>query len=85
VGAPLSSGHSLKVVAEDLGLTPESLRVWRKQMESTASVNGSPAAPNSSDLALAREVGQLRRELEAMTRQRDKEKRLFVSSRTTKA
>ena len=69
----LSSGHSLKVVAEELGLTPESLRVWRKHLEATDSGDGrSPAdSPNTSELALAREVGQLRRELEAMTRQRD--------------
>lgn len=62
----LSSGQTLNAVSSDLGLTPESLRMWRKQMETTT-----PAEGASSELALAREVGQLRRELEAMTRQRD--------------
>ena len=69
----LSSGQTLKVVASDLGLTPESLRVWRKQIETAEPGDGAPVgdAPNTGELALAREVGQLRRELEAMTRQRD--------------
>ena len=82
----LSSGHTLKSVASDLGVTPDCLRVWRKQMEVEATptspsiaANGDATAPDaktsgtatSNDLALAREVGQLRRELEAMTRQRD--------------
>jgi transposase-like protein len=31
----LSSGHTLKAVASDLGVTPECLRAWRKQMEGT--------------------------------------------------
>ncbi len=75
VGAPLSSGQTLSSVANDLGLSPQCLRDWRKSMESEVN----PAAPTSvtngnashvNDLALAREIGQLRRELEAMTRQR---------------
>ncbi len=71
----LSSGQTLTAVAGDLGLSPQCLRDWRQQMESpvpqtTASqVNG--VANTSEELALAREIGQLRRELEAMTRQRD--------------
>ena len=73
VGAPLSSGQTLNAVASDLGLTPESLRTWRKQMEGTPSADGAPATSiqTTSEVALAREVGQLRRELEAMTRLRD--------------
>ena len=68
----LSSGQTLALVAADLGLSPECLRSWRKQLETdfnglTASATFSP----TTDLALARENGQLRRELEAMTRQRD--------------
>ena len=69
----LSSGETLAGVASDLGLSPQCLRDWRKQMESAT---GSAVADknehgNSHELALAREIGQLRRELEAMTRQRD--------------
>ena len=82
----LSSGQKLNAVASDLGLTPESLRVWRRQREATPALAGEALTEGQSahDLALAREVGQLRRELEAMTRQRDKEKRLFPSTQTTK-
>ncbi len=80
----LSSGQTLKVVASDLGLTPESLRVWRKQIETAESGDGAPVgdAPNTGELALAREVGQLRRELEAMTRQRDILKKAISAARS---
>ncbi len=81
----LASGQSLKTVAADLGITPECLRAWRHQMESpedqaqantnsTSTQGLSPSATASAtakELALAREVGELRRELEAMARQRD--------------
>ncbi len=76
----LSSGQTLVQVVADLGLTPETLRSWRKQMESNSSSSGSPDESTtgtpalysaSQELSLAREIGQLRRELEAMTRQRD--------------
>jgi transposase len=74
----LSSGQTLKQVALDLGVSPECLRLWRRQIDSPGqetaiAETGSPTQTqsNNSDLALAREVGQLRRELEAMTRQRD--------------
>jgi len=65
----LSSGHTLAHVAVDLGLSPECLRSWRKHMESQQSVSTSAANPNgtSTELAQSREIGQLRRELEAMT------------------
>ena len=69
----LSSGHTLSAVAGDLGLSPQCLRDWRKSMDSeahlTSAIKG--ANNNASDLDLARENGRLRRELEAMTRQRD--------------
>ena len=78
MGAPLSSGHTLKQVASDLGVSPECLRLWRRQIDSadqetTTTEIGSPTQTQGKigDLALAREVGELRRELEAMTRQRD--------------
>ena len=72
----LSCGQTLSAVANDLGLSPQCLRDWRKNMESenhpmapTSLTNGNVSHGN--DLSLAREIGQLRRELEAMTRQRD--------------
>lgn len=65
----LSSGQTLALVASDLGLSPECLRSWRKQLEATAT--DLTASHTTLDLTLARENGQLRRELEAMTRQRD--------------
>ena len=74
----LSSGHTLKQVASDLGVSPECLRLWRRQLDSpsqetTKDEAGAPTQTqsNTGELALAREVGQLRRELEVMTRQRD--------------
>jgi len=69
----LSSGQKLNAVASDLGLTPESLRVWRRQMEAPPVLSGESPTEGKrvSELALARELGQLRRDLEAMTRQRD--------------
>ncbi len=75
----LASGQSLKTVAADLGITAECLRAWRRQLESPedqaqantdATQDSSPSA-TAKELALAHEVGELRRELEAMTRQRD--------------
>ena len=88
----LSSGQTLAAVSADLCLSPECLRSWRKQMEAasaqtqTSIVNSDPTPPASTnELALAREIGELRRELEAMTCQRDILKRLFPSSRKTKA
>lgn len=71
----LSSGQTLAAVVADLGLTPETLRSWRRQMES--STESAPTSPSTTqtgsatELALAREIGQLKKELEAMTRQRD--------------
>ncbi len=74
----LSSGETLKQVASDLGVSPECLRLWRRQIDSTGQAittdetgTLSPLQSHHGELALAREVGQLRRELEAMTRQRD--------------
>ena len=70
----LSSGQSLKNVAADLGVSPECLRTWRRRMESSTdstSTSAAPQAGNATELAQAREIGQLKKELEAMTRQRD--------------
>jgi transposase-like protein len=93
-GTRLASGQSLKTVATDLGITTECLRAWRRQMESpedqapanrdsTSAQDSSPSA-TAKELALARELGELRRELEAMTRQRDILKKLFPSSPKTR-
>ena len=73
----LASGQTLAAVCSDLGLTPECLRSWRRQMEATAtqaqvvSPDGTTVSNTANELALAREIGQLRQELEAITRQRD--------------
>jgi transposase len=78
----LSSGQSLKNVAADLGVSPECLRSWHRQMEgqdsapvsgvtNTSNTPASTQPSSATELAQAREIGQLRRELEAMTRQRD--------------
>jgi transposase len=71
----LSSGQTLAAVCSDLGLTPECVRSWRRQMEATQTpvvISGDTTVSSpSNELALAREIGQLRQELEAMTRQRD--------------
>ena len=75
----LASGQTLSAVCADLGLTPECLRAWRKQMEAATTqpsnlndpATAATPAATAQELALAREVGELRRELEAMTRQRD--------------
>ena len=75
----LASGQTLKQVASDLGVSPECLRLWRRQMDgagqetilSGGTNTSTPTQSPNGELVLAREVGQLRRELEAMTRQRD--------------
>ena len=69
----LASGQTLAAVASALGLSPQCLRAWHRQMEAAPapSTAASGATNISSELALARANGQLRRELEAMTRQRD--------------
>ena len=77
----LSSGQTLAVVAADLGLSPECLRSWRKQLEAGQAQDAASNSQNGTtqELTQAREIGQLRRELEAMTRQRDILKRLSAS------
>ena len=76
----LSSGHSVAIVAKDLGVSEPCLRAWRRQLEAKDSAQDTQASDitsstgvssSASELALAREIGQLRRDLEAMTRQRD--------------
>ena len=72
----LSSGKKAKVVAHELGVSDWSLNRWRQEMEQ-AHVSLAPEAREAGQvspvnaLELAKENGRLRRELEAMTRQRD--------------
>ncbi len=72
----LASGKRAGEVALELGVSDSSLHHWRDHMEDNKPASGSSTASSSaiSDanaLELAREVGRLRKELEAMTRQRD--------------
>ena len=74
----LASGKKASEVAAELGVSDWSLERWRDQMEgkkpaSASSVSSTAASPSTDAdaLELAREVGRLRKELEAMTRQRD--------------
>lgn len=66
----LSSGKKAKVVAQELGISDWSLTRWHQEMERA---NESPLAlaPEVNALELAKENGRLRREVEALTRQRD--------------
>lgn len=66
----LSSGKKAKVVAQELGVSDWSLNHWRQEMEQA---NESPAAQSAeiNALELAKENGRLRREVEALTRQRE--------------
>ena len=74
----LSSGKRVGEVALELGVSDSSLQHWRDQLEGKKSTSGSSTASSTASsataddaLELAREVGRLRKELEAMTRQRD--------------
>ena len=66
----LNSGKKAKVVAQELGVSDWSLNRWRQEMEEA---HESPTAPLSevNALELAKENGRLRREVEALTRQRE--------------
>ena len=68
----LSSGKKVTEVAHELGVSDWSLQRWRQQMEQ----ENTP--PHNADehsqlnaLELAKENGRLRREVEALTRQRE--------------
>ena len=74
--AQWQSGVPARRVAEGLGITTESLRVWRRQFSGadavpTTAVDGKlPAiAPTSQELAA--EVRRLRAQLQSVTNQRD--------------
>lgn len=75
----LSSGKKASLVAQELGVSDWSLSRWRQELEES---NGAPAADTSqvNALELAKENGRLRRENEALLRQREVLKRLSASS-----
>jgi len=66
----LSSGKKASVVAQELGVSDWSLSRWRQELEES---NGTPTADASqiNALELAKENGRLRRENEALLRQRE--------------
>ena len=75
----LSSGKKSKEVAAELGVaelgvSDWSLNHWRQEQEgrrALINVAAESAPPQADALEMAKENGRLRRELEAMTRQRD--------------
>lgn len=70
----LSSGKKSKDVAAELGVSDWSLNHWRQEQEgrhALIDVAAASSSPQPDALEMAKENGRLRRELEAMTRQRD--------------
>jgi len=70
----LSSGKKSKEVAAELGVSDWSLNHWRQEQENRHTlmdVATDSTSPQANPLEMAKENGHLRRELEAMTRQRD--------------
>ena len=67
----LSSGKKASEVAPELGVSDWSLNRWRKEMEQTDVSTASAGSGELNALELARENGRLRRENEALSRQRD--------------
>ena len=66
----LSSGKKASVVAPELGVSDWSLNRWRKEMEQ-AEVSTPSQGTQLNALELSKENGRLRRENEALSRQRD--------------
>ena len=66
----LSSGKKASVVAQELGVSDWSLNRWHQELETS---NTTPNTDTSqvNALELAKENGRLRRENEALLRQRD--------------
>ena len=69
----LSSGKKSKDVAAELGVSEWSLNHWRQEQEGHHGLIdvAASASLQANPLEVAKENGRLRRELEAMTRQRD--------------
>ena len=71
----LSSGKTVPQVAGELGVSAYRLRQWKQdQLQATGAIEGAGQARSAA--AVEQENRQLRRELEAMRRQRDLLKRL---------
>jgi len=78
----MSSGKTRKQVAAELGVSPWSLNRWKQRLQEEQGSGTTPPANRQatvsnagveglSALQLAQEVGRLRREVEALTRQRE--------------
>lgn len=74
----LSSGRPLKQVADELGVTSNSLRTWRNRALGAGSAGGTRArrkpgesAPEAEGPQSPEEMRRLRRECEYLRRQRD--------------
>jgi len=70
----LSSGKKVKEVAQELGVSDWSLSRWHKEMEAVAPLTGKATPAQTTELnalELAKENGRLRRENEALLRQRE--------------
>ncbi len=66
----LRRGKKVTEVARELGVSDWSLQRWRQQMEQeNTTTSGDPGQRHA--LELAQENGRLRREVEALTRQRE--------------
>ena len=76
--ALLASGRKVKQLAAELGISHWTLRDWRERYGAESAVAGLPArsagqtgAGAASPIAMAVQLADLRRELEATRRQRD--------------
>jgi transposase len=76
--ALLASGRKVKQLAAELGISHWTLRDWRERYGAESAVAGLPArsagqagAGAASTIAMAVQLADLRRELEATRRQRD--------------
>lgn len=73
-GKKVKKVKKVKEVAQELGVSDWSLSRWRQEMEATTSATGQVTTSQSIELnalELAKENGRLRRENEALLRQRD--------------
>lgn len=67
-------GRSLSAVARELGIRPDMLRSWRRQLGAARAAPEATGAVTSQD----EEVRRLRREVERLTQERDFLKRATV-------
>lgn len=67
----LSSGRTLKRVAEELGITPNSLRTWRDKALGNGRSGQAEAAAGAPVADAAAEIRRLQRENEYLRRQRE--------------